>query len=158
MVARLCRFKSCYPHHIRTRALIQSTGSCFAHTSRQKVLKYRLFDGFFVFCRLSSADENTRLMGVTADFVLHLTNGYLECVHPTNGNKVDLNTVFTRQTGRLGLIKIITATITYIIRHLDSRESSFAFDSIQSFVAFDLVSLIPPPHSSLLCGTIEDHS
>lgn len=31
------------------------------------------------------------------DFALHSTNGYTLGIHPTKGNKADLNTVFTRQ-------------------------------------------------------------
>jgi len=49
----------------------------------------RLFGGFFIFCRLQSADENTRLRSALAIYALHSANGYFgfaHGVHPANGN------------------------------------------------------------------------
>jgi hypothetical protein len=64
-----------------------------------------IYDGIFVFCRLSSADENTHQRSGKAEIAMHSTNGYSKGVHSANGNKANLNTVFTRQTGGLYLVR-----------------------------------------------------
>jgi hypothetical protein len=66
------------------------------HTQPSKGLNIKAFDGFFYFLLFVECNKKFRLPGAMADFALHATNGNSKGVHPTNGNKADLNSVFTR--------------------------------------------------------------
>jgi len=78
------------PSHRRTSGLIQfvlRSAFLFCAPGCRKSLLSGLFVGYFVFFRLSSANEIITMRNGKVKFTLHSTNGNIKGVHSVNGKK-----------------------------------------------------------------------